>query len=48
MSYRNWNKSAYSYNEQKKRFEFKKGLEKERSLAKKGIIGFANYIFPNR
>ena len=23
MAYRNWNKSAYSYNEKKRRFEFK-------------------------
>lgn len=26
MAYRNWNKSAYSYNEKKKRFEFKEEL----------------------
>ena len=26
IAYRNWNKSAYSYNEKKKRFEFKEDL----------------------
>lgn len=26
MAYRNWNKSAYSYNEKKRRFEFKEEL----------------------
>ena len=31
MAYRNWNKSAYTYNESKSRFEIKKELESKRS-----------------
>lgn len=34
MTYRNWNKSAYNYNEDKKRFEFKKELGKSYDVPK--------------
>ncbi len=34
MAYRNWNKSAYSYNEKKKRFEFKEELGRSNDVPK--------------
>lgn len=34
MAYRNWNTSAYKYNETKKRFEFKKGLGRSYDVPK--------------
>lgn len=34
MAYRNWNKSAYSYNEKKKRFEFKEELGRSADVPK--------------
>ena len=34
MAYRNWNTSAYSYNEKKKRFEFKDELGRSHDVPK--------------
>lgn len=34
MAYRNWNTSAYSYNEKKKRFEFKEELGRSHDVPK--------------
>lgn len=34
MAYRNWNTSAYSYNEKKKRFEFKEELGRSADVPK--------------
>lgn len=34
MAYRNWNKSAYSYNEKKRRFEFKEELGRSYDVPK--------------
>lgn len=34
MAYRNWNKSAYSYNEKKKRFELKKEIGRSADVPK--------------
>ena len=34
LAYRNWNKSAYSYNKAKKRYEFKKGLGRSYDVPK--------------
>lgn len=34
MAFRNWNKSAYSYNEKKRRFEFKKELGRAADVPK--------------
>lgn len=34
MAYRNWNKSAYTYNENKKRFEFRKELGRSADVPK--------------
>lgn len=34
MAYRNWNTSAYNYNEKRKRFEFKKELGKSNDVPK--------------
>ena len=34
MSYRNWNKSAYSYNKDKQRFELKKELGRSYDVPK--------------
>ena len=34
MAYRNWNKSAYSYNENKKRFEFREELGRSNDVPK--------------
>lgn len=34
MAYRNWNKSAYKYNQEKSRFEFRKGLGRSYDIPK--------------
>ena len=34
MAYRNWNKSAYKYNQEKSRFEFRKGLGRSYDVPK--------------
>lgn len=34
MAYRNWNKSAYSYNEEKRRFEFREELGRSHDVPK--------------
>ena len=34
LAYRNWNKSAYSYNKAKKRYEFKKELGRSYDVPK--------------
>ncbi len=34
MAFRNWNKSAYSYNVEKRRFEFKEGLGRSHDVPK--------------
>ena len=34
MAYRNWNKSAFTYNEKKKRFEFREELGRSYDVPK--------------